>query len=261
MQRKYIKLVMVAGLTLMVWGLAGCGSAGEADQMKEDATEIVAQATTGSHTETVKETSEAILTETQSGETQPAPPDKEGTGPALKEEGTSSWYDEILADSQLTYEYGEETYALGDYDYYALIDLAGDGNPELILSTTEDAFFSMDNKAIMLGQVDGEVRILGVYENGGGCSLYYNEKEGKLGWYTRLSGQSNSFVYILEDGALKEVESLDSYQPFHDPGTEGLNKEDKYYINGLDVSKEDFQKEYNKYFSDDDVLTYVAINR
>ena len=259
MQRKYIKMAIITGLSLAMWGLAGCGSAGGADQVKEEATEIVVGATSGSHTQTVTETSEAVVTEAGADETKPAPADKEGAGQGVKE--GASWYDDILTDSQLAYEFGGETYSLGNYDYYALIDLAGDGNPELVLSTTDESFLIMDNQAIILAQVDGEVRILGVYDYGGGCSLYYNETESKLGWYTRLSGQSNSYVYTLEDGALKEIESLDSYQPFHDPGTEGLNKENKFYINGAEVSEKEFQKEYSKYFSDDEVLTYEPINR
>ena len=277
----YTIIALLTGLSLLAWIAAGCKSTVESDRKEKAPAGMTSTGKAAAErNSTKKAAARTVSTEKTSAGQEKADaggsgsmirPEEKKTGdkPKKKKRGikiqgdadTSAWYEEVLSDNSLVLEYGGESYAIADYDYYALIDLAGDGNPELVLSTTEDAFLTVDDKAVMLAKNGEHIGIIGVYNFGGGCSLYCDKEQRKLGWFTRLSGQSNSFVYSLQDGQLQEEETLDFYEAYHDPNQSGLNEEEAAYVNGKKVSREKYQEEFARYFSDDAVLDYVPINR
>jgi hypothetical protein len=71
-----------------------------------------------------------------------------------------------------------------------------------------------------------------------------------------MSGQTNNVVYTFNGKKLYKKYCLDYYSPNHDEKTDGMNKEDHYYINNKRTSKKAFQSLFHKYILSMDAIHF-----
>lgn len=161
----------------------------------------------------------------------------------------SDWYMQALNDPAL----------LKDYSYYKFVDLNGDGVPILFLSTTKDSFIGDENNACLIAYANGQPKVLKKIGNAGGESFYCDTESHLLTYFWRLSGEGHLEVYQVKGGELTTVETLDNYGPLHDPEANGENKEISRRINGKDVSEEEYTAAWDKYASEQNIITYDKI--
>ena len=172
----------------------------------------------------------------------------EGKAKTAGEEGDAGdWYMKVLTDPEL----------IGNYSYYKVIDVNKDGNPELILSTTDQAFIGAEDKACLMINDAGEPKVIKEIGEAGGESFYYDENEKLLTCFSRLSGESHLEICQLKDGELKVDKTVDYYAPHHNP--EEDTEETIYRVDGADVSENEYNKVWEQYAKEDFAVTYEVI--
>lgn len=117
------------------------------------------------------------------------------------------WTMNILADERL----------IAEYPCHASIDLNGDGVPVLIISTTENDFISVEDRAVVYVYAEGEPKAVPEVGGSGGDRFFANPDERALTHYSRLSGEKHIAVYRVGNGALEQVTKVDRYSPHHTP--------------------------------------------
>ena len=135
---------------------------------------------------------------------------------------------------------------IAEYPYHAFVDINGNGVPVLFMSTTEDKFVSMEDKAAIYLYDSGEPKK--VLEDGGQAGdVFYAATEGKtLTHYYRLSGEEHIEVYKAENGALELVTKADSYQPNHGPAGDS----EPHYYPDEEITEESATELWGAYATD-----------
>lgn len=136
------------------------------------------------------------------------------------------WYTSIIEDEAVT----------KDYPYYRVLDLDQDGVDELFLSSTEKAFIGAEDKAKLMGNVDGEPVDVKEIGGAGGESFSYDAGDKALFYFSRISGEKHLVKYNYENGELIEVQTADEYDEYHDPES-ATNIDDTYYLDGKKVTE------------------------
>ena len=177
-----------------------------------------------------------------------APAKEEATTQAATEtQADENWYQAVL----------DEQASKGDYQYYTLRDIDLDGVDELFLSTTADHFIGSDQKACLMACVDGQPKVL--QEIGGNAGEYWlvNKIDATLSYFYRSSGEGHIVLSKLENGELVQIGTADTYGPFHNEKQD--NKEQESFIDGDEVTQEEYDGYFEQYGNEAGALTYEAI--
>ena len=168
----------------------------------------------------------------------------------------SSWEKQVIHQKTDVYTYHKHRYQLKDYPYYTLVDINHDGTKEVLLSNQKEDkngymnVVDQPTEVLLLANVNGKTKILKRFTYGNLFYFSYRPSQKALGFWTRMSGQTNSKVYTFDGQKLKIKYTLDYYSPNHDEKTDGMNKTDHYYLNNKRVNKKTFTQSFNKYVSD-----------
>jgi len=122
---------------------------------------------------------------------------------------------------------------------FNIYDLDGDGTPELLVS--EGDYHAA--VCVLYTVSNGELISLGTYGRWGDF-IYDFELNYILCNYSQ-SGETFTRIYSYENGKVAEVMSLYGYS-----GVMPTQPEEKYHINGIDVSYDVYSAEYDKYSFD-----------
>ena len=150
----------------------------------------------------------------------------------------ANWYQAVLDDENTA----------KDFPYHKLVDIDQDGTDELFLSSTEKDFIGAEDKAKIVGLVDGNPTDLKEIGGVAGESFSYLAADKALYYFSRLSGEEHYVVLNLENGKLVEKQKFDTYAQNHDPNT-GDNKDATYYIDDNEVTEDEYMALYEKYES------------
>lgn len=174
-----------------------------------------------------------------------------------KEEATTQAAAETQADENWYQAVLDEQAGTGEYAYYTLRDIDLDGVDELFLSTTEKYFIGADEKACVMACVDGQPKVL--QEIGGNAGEYWlvNKIDATLSYFYRSSGEGHIVLSKLENGELVQIGTADTYGPHH--YTEKDNDEQISFIDGEEVSQEEYDGYFEQYGNEAGALTYEAI--
>ena len=218
-EEKHMKKKIIALLfaSAMVMALAACG--GNNSSTNSESTTTAKEAATEASTEAI----------TDSGEAQ-----------AIDED----WYKAVLADESIK----------AKYPYYNVADINLDGVDELFLSTTDKYFIGGEDKACLMANVNGEPKTLQEIGEAGGEYWEVNQSDATLTYFSRLSGEGHIVLYKLENGELKEVSTADSYGPHH--YHEYDNDNQLYFIDGDEVTEEDYDSYFEQYANEAGAMTY-----
>lgn len=207
--------------------LSACGSAGKSPETTAAPTTAAAQTTADASTAAATTAAETAA-ETAATATE---------GP---------WYQAVLEDASLR----------ESYPYSCVMDLDQDGTEELFLSSTEKAFVGAEDQARLMALVDGAPAVLKEIGGAGGEVFKYDAADQSLFYYSRLSGEGHVTQMKLENGALKELVTVDCYQPNHGP--EGGNPDSiTWYLDGKKVSEEEATLLWNQYEEKAVEITYT----
>ncbi len=175
----------------------------------------------------------------------------------------TSWGIQFIYQKTGVYTYHKHRYYLKDYPYYALLDLNHDGIKEVLLSNQREAdngymnVYDHPTEVLLMAKVKGKTKILKRFTYGNLFYFAYRYSQKTLGFWTRISGQTNSKVYTFGGNKLKTKYTLDYYSPYHDEKTDGMNKTDHYYLNNKCVNKKTFTKSFNKYVSELNMMHFM----
>ena len=167
------------------------------------------------------------------------------TCPCTEENYASDWYMQVLTDPAVT----------AEYPYCAFVDLNGDGNPALIVSTTEDSFIGDEDHAILYLDADGARQAMEIGGNAGEV-FYANLDEHTLTHYSRMAGEGHLAVYSVSGGELTPVTTLDYYAQHHAP-TQPDNEDPVYLQDNNPIDETTYDALKDKYAKDGDAISYA----
>lgn len=173
-----------------------------------------------------------------------------------------SWENKVLKQRKAVYTYHGKRYKMKDYPYYKVLDINHDGTNELLIANQKQDKGGIMNTApkqshvLLMVNVNGKVKIVKEFKYENLFYLTYKPEVKALGYWSRMSGQTNNVVYTFNGKKLYKKYCLDYYSPNHDEKTDGMNKEDHYYINNKRTSKKAFQSLFHKYISSKNAIHF-----
>ena len=163
---------------------------------------------------------------------------------SMAEDANSDWYAKILDDRNI----------IGAYPYYAILDVNGDDVPVLIVSSTEDSFIGLEDRARVYTCFEGKPTMVMEVGGGGGDTFFSCWDEHTLTRHYRLSGEAHMEVYRVVDGTLEMVTQADAYQPGH----YGIfaNTETVHLQDGAEITAKQYEALGARYANEEDIVTY-----
>lgn len=162
---------------------------------------------------------------------------------SLAEASADEWYASVLSDEAVA----------AEYPYHALVDINGDGMSVLILSTTEDSFFTDEDSGIVYLCDQGAPKQVMEVGGQGGEIFYANMEEHTLTHFSRLSGEGHYEVFHVVDGTLEPVTQFDCYAANHGPVD---SDQPQYYQDGAEIT-EAAANELMSLYANDNAIFYA----
>lgn len=163
------------------------------------------------------------------------------------EEAGSDWTMAVLSDPEIT----------GQFPYHSFVEVNEDGEPVLIVSSTEDAFIGAEDHADVYLCKDGEAELAMSVGGAGGDKFFCNADSHTLTHYWRLSGEEHIEVYEVKDGALTPVTAVDRYAQNHGPA-ENADAE-SFFQEGEAISQETCEALFAQYADESGLVSYAPV--
>lgn len=173
----------------------------------------------------------------------------------------SNWYQQVLKSVNGIYKVKNisgkiVTVYRKNYPYYKLIDINKDGIKELILSTTENYYYSSKDSLLILTYNNNKILPLININSAGGGYLTYKGKY--ICHYHRIADYDWYDIYELKSGNLKLIGNLSKFDGFFSTGGK-LTRKEIFYKNDVKCSESIYNAYLKKYYAGGKKISYSNI--